>query len=152
MPTQNIIINIGLVMFTAAASWTLSMYKWKRERKAMLLQKDTELRLKLEGMEKQILTLTTQLSPFWAAVQSKIARDLLHPSVQFTEMDVLLHKLERFDISVSERNRLHTLIKQRIVSSDPEVTEEEKKSAEIMEVVMNKVLMERTPLAASHVE
>lgn len=97
---------------------------------------------RLFKMDAQLAVLGTQVSPLWAAVQSKIAKDLTHPSVQFHEMDELLRRLEALTITPKERQRLHDLLIERTTSVDPEVSEAEKESAKLMIGVMDKVLKE----------
>lgn len=97
---------------------------------------------RIELLERTIVEVTTQVKPLWAAVQAKIARDLTHPSPQFQEMDDLLKKLNLLDITDEERVRLGVLLDERIVSTDPEVSEDEKDSARLMKGVMEKVIGE----------
>jgi hypothetical protein len=104
---------------------------------------------RLTVIDSQMAMLMTQVSPLWAAVQSKIAKDLTHPSPQFEEMDALLRDLEALKLSTEGKERLLVLLEERIHSVDPEVTEAEKESARLLEGVMEKVLEEAetdTPL------
>lgn len=93
-------------------------------------------------LESKLSVLGVQISPLWAAVQSKIAKDLTHPSPQFHEMDELLRRLEALTITDSERERLHTLLIERTESTDAEVSDAERKSAALMIGIMDKVLKE----------
>jgi hypothetical protein len=93
-------------------------------------------------VDTQMAVLLTQVSPLWAAVQSKIAKDLTHPHKQFKEMDGLLEKLEALSITDEERVRLRDLLKERATSQDAEVNDEERASAKLMIGVMEKVLSE----------
>src|SRR3972149_10959349 len=70
-------------------------------------QKDDDLIRKLVA---DMALMQMQISPFWAAVQSKIADDLHHPSPQFAEMDSLLVKLSALVITPVERDRLEYLL------------------------------------------
>lgn len=93
-------------------------------------------------VDQQMAVLLTQVSPLWAAVQSKIAKDLTHPSIQFQEMDELLRRLEALTITDDERERLHDLLRERSTSQDPEVSEDERASAKLMIGIMEKVVAE----------
>lgn len=97
---------------------------------------------RLGKIEAQLGILGTQVSPLWAAVQSKIVKDLTHPSVQFHEMDELLRRLDALTITDLERARLDYLLKERRVSTDPEVTAIERKKANVMIDIMDLVLDE----------
>ena len=93
-------------------------------------------------VDKNMAVLLTQVSPLWAAVQSKIAKDLTHPHVQFKEMDELLRQLEAMEITDDGRERLHELLRERSTSQDPEVSDEERNSARLMIGIMEKVVAE----------
>lgn len=111
---------------------------------AAAIKKDhDELVAKVEELQKELLVLKTQVSPLWAVVQSTIVRELTHPSPQFHEMDELMHKLEALTIEPGERFRLMVMLDERITSNDPEVTDSEKDSAQILKLVMRKVSQER---------
>jgi hypothetical protein len=97
---------------------------------------------RLGKIEGQIAVLGVQVSPLWAAVQSKIAKDLTHPSPQFQEMDELLRQLEALTIGDEDRERLEVLLVERMSSTDPEVSDDERASAKLMIGVMRKVLEE----------
>lgn len=97
---------------------------------------------RLGKIESQLAVLGVQVSPLWAAVQSKIAKDLTHPSPQFQEMDELLRQLEALTITDADRTRLEVLLTERMTSTDPEVTDDERESAKLMIGVMRKVLEE----------
>ena len=97
---------------------------------------------RLENLDKQLEVLQVKIAPFWAAAQTKIAKDLTHPSEQFHEMDALLRKLEALEITTSDRTRLHTLLQERSVSVDAEVTDMERKKALIMIQLMDVVIDE----------
>jgi hypothetical protein len=118
----------------------------RQERSARLQEQHEELVQRIDLFEKtiieQLAVLATKISPLWAAVQEKIARDLTHPSPQFQEMDQLLHELNTLDITDEGRERLATLLDERIISTDPEVSEAERKSARLMKGVMAKVIDE----------
>lgn len=105
-------------------------------------QRDKALDERLSVIDSQMQMLMTQVSPLWAAVQSKIAKDLTHPSPQFAEMDELLKDLESLQLTPGGKDRLLTLLEERIHSTDPEVTDAEKESARLLEGVMEKVLEE----------
>lgn len=103
---------------------------------------DKMLAERLTVIDSQMAMLMTQVSPLWAAVQSKIAKDLTHPHAQFQEMDELLRDLEAMKLSTAGKARLLVLLEERIHSTDPLVTEQEKESARLLEGVMEKVLEE----------
>lgn len=94
-------------------------------------------------LEQEVAILKTQMSPLWSSVQSQIARDLTHPHPQFAEMDELLQRLENLTITDAERVRLGLLLEERILSTDPEISEDERASAKLLKGVMKKVLKEK---------
>jgi hypothetical protein len=93
-------------------------------------------------LQKQVTVLETQVKPLWDSTQSRLAKDLTHPSPQFKEADALLGKLQAHEIEESERQRLLVLLAERARSTDPEVSPAEKESARIMPIVMKKALSE----------
>lgn len=97
---------------------------------------------RLGKIEAQLAALGVQVSPLWAAVQSKMVKDLTHPSPQFQEMDELLRQLEALTINDVDRDRLEVLLTERMTSTDPEVSDDERESAKLMVGVMKKVLVE----------
>jgi hypothetical protein len=115
--------------------------KFKRLVEQIKKQEDI-FRDNLNQLNVQMATISTQIAPFWAAVQTKIAKDLTHPSAQFQEMDQLLRDLESMKITPKGRQRLHTLLEERITTNDPEVSKDEKESARLMKNVMAKVIIE----------
>lgn len=100
---------------------------------------DKTLTGEIAHLREQLASLETQVSPLWAAVQAKIIRDLTHPSPQFQEMDELMRRLAALKITEAERVRLSSLLEERIISNDPEVSDDEKESARLMKVIMEKV-------------
>ena len=100
------------------------------------------LLVRLEALERQLLVMSTQLSPMWAGVQARISADLTHPHPQFAEMDELLRKLEALTITEADRRRLRELLVERAASNDPAVSQEERESAQLMIGVMAKVRQE----------
>jgi hypothetical protein len=82
----------------------------------------------------------TQVSPLWARVQSQISSDLHHPDKQYSEMDDLLEKLDRLEITLVERERLKVLLRER--ATDTRADEMERSSARMMITVMERVLIE----------
>lgn len=131
---------VGIVS-TFLATW---FWKYKSKNDAYKVSIDN----KLASLELQIVALNTQISPFWAAVQTKIAKDLTHPHIQFKEMDELLLELENLTITINGRARLLELINERIISIDPKVSQSEKNSAKIMKIVMEKVVTEANESAS----
>jgi hypothetical protein len=135
----NILLG-ALLAFMAAWFWNYRKNADQSKHDAEVeRQKDVA---RISALESRVEMLNMQLSPFWAAVQTKIAADLTHPSVQFQEMDALLRSLQNLTIGSAERDRLEVLLHQRAVTDDPEVSEDEKKSARLMIGVMEKVISE----------
>jgi hypothetical protein len=89
-----------------------------------------------------IATLKTQVSPLWARVQARISEDLHHPHPRYYEMDKLLESLEALTITTDERIRLKELLLERSVDMHEDITEEQRKKAQLMIQVMELVLLE----------
>jgi hypothetical protein len=106
--------------------------------------RDKEFADRLAILTTNLATLSTKVGLFWTTVQARIANDLHHPHTQFAEMDHLLAKLVAGFLDDSERARLEVLIDERIISTDPEVSESERNSAKMMIDVMDKALKEST--------
>lgn len=130
---------------------TLIAVYFRRKSSAEIDKKTAEAERKADNKEleewrasvdRQMAVLLTQVSPLWAALQTKVAKDLTHPSEQFHEMDELLRRLEALTITDVERERLRVLLLERSTSQDPEVSEEERESAKLMIGIMKKVLDE----------
>lgn len=132
-------VQIGLPLAVVAISF-LATWFWRYRSQMDAERAATATRI--ADLEQQMAVVSTQVSPLWAAVQSKIARDLTHPHPQFKEMDELLRQLEALKITDAGRVRLGLLLEQRIISTDPAITDEERESAKIMKVVMRKVVGE----------
>lgn len=138
--------TILAIVFGAALTFIATWF-WSYRRTVEQNNRDVETErvkdvARIGALESRVEMLNMQLSPFWAAVQTKIAADLTHPSPQFAEMDSLLRSLQNLTIGSAERDRLEVLLHQRAVTDDPEVSEDEKKSARLMIGVMEKVVIE----------
>jgi len=96
----------------------------------------------LQKMRIQIEVLSTQVSPLWAQIQSRIAADLHHPHPRYFEMDKLLEKLEALTITEDERKRLDTLLAERSVDFHDDITDIQRKEAKLMSQVMHIVILE----------
>ncbi len=131
--------QIGFVLFSAALVFVATWF-W-RYRSRVEKERDEAAEWRSE-MELKIAVLGTQMMPLWSAVQSQIAKDLTHPHPQFRVMDSLLRKLESLTITHDERRQLSVLLDERIVSTDPAVSDAERESAKLMKGVMAKVLVE----------
>jgi len=138
--------KIGMVLFGAAIGFIATWY-WKRKERVQKQEDDAKRDrraddTRISDLEKRVAELSAQVSPFWSAIQAKIIKDLTHPSPQFAPMDRLLAKLLSLQITPLEHRVLDRLIEERIVSTDPEITEEEKSSAKILKLVIPKVIAE----------
>jgi len=128
------------VLFLGAALAFLAKWFWSvREDNAKKSHENDE---RIRQLENDVKSLSDKVSPFWAAVQARISKDLHHPSPQFEEMDGLLHELSLLTITDEGRERLESLLRMRAVTDDPEVSSSEKDSAKLMMVVMRKTLEE----------
>ncbi len=101
-----------------------------------------ELIKRTNEQDRQIVILQSQISPFWSAVQTKIAEDLHHPEPEFAEMDNLLEQLESLTITEGGRTKLKGLLVERSDATHPAIKPSERGSAQLMLSVMEKVLTE----------
>jgi hypothetical protein len=97
---------------------------------------------RLREQDRKIAVLETQLSPLWARVQAQISSDLHHPHERYLEMDTLLEKLEALKITDPERRRLKELLEERSRDMHEDITEEQRKKAQLMIQVMDLVVIE----------
>ena len=118
-----LVVVFGIVL-TAVIAYCVSMNSQMRE------------------MQVKVAELSTQVSPLWASVQARIARDLHHPHPRYIEMDGLLEKLEALSITISERERLKILLLERSTDMHPDITEAQREKAKLMIQVMNIVVLE----------
>lgn len=96
--------------------------------------------------ERRLTTLETQMTPFWATLQTKLADALHHPHPESQESDRLLEKLEKLTITAEERDRLRILLTE--VIENPTVLVEEKAKAQLLLVAMPLVIAERHAIIA----
>lgn len=97
---------------------------------------------RIRGLEDRLAQAEFRVTPLWEKVQQQLVDDLHHPHSKHLETDLLLEKLNALTINNLERDRLKELLVERSV--DPTVSEAEKKSAELMIYVMERVLLEAT--------
>lgn len=95
---------------------------------------------RMRTLETTVATLDTKVGPLWSQVQSRVAQELHHDDPKYAEMDHLLEELIALRISEPDRSRLRKLLTDR--STDPLVTEAEHKSAQLMLLTMDKVVIE----------
>lgn len=134
------IISVVLTVLLAVLGWVFVVWNQGAKRRTDLLEKQDE---RLDAIEKQMLTLDFKVTPMWAKVQKSISSDLHQPHAKYAETDHLLEQLEALTISPGGRIRLKELLEERSKDMSSDVTESERKSAEIMSVVMDKVLTEQ---------
>ena len=137
------ITPLMLLLFGTAATFAATAFWRNLDRAEKARAKEKE---RVDKMESDLALLLSQFSPFWKSVESQIIKDLTHPSPQFKQMDDLLRKLEALTITPEERSRLIELLRERMVTSDPEVSPSERESAKIMITVMGKVVDEALQL------
>jgi hypothetical protein len=87
-------------------------------------------------------TLKTQMSPFWASVERIVSAELHHPSARYAEMDGLLEKLDVLTITDEERERLRVLLLERSNDEHADITESQKQKALLLIPLMDVVLEE----------
>ncbi len=83
-----------------------------------------------------------ELRPFWKRAQLEIGAILHHPHPRYAETDGLLEQLELLTITSEGRTRLEHLLQARAVDMHEDITEDQRRSAEIMLLVMKQVLAE----------
>lgn len=99
-----------------------------------------ELFTKISRLEENLRTASV---PLWSAVQKQIVRDLHQPHMRYLEMDTLLEKLESMTISPTERDRLKVLLEERSIDMTEDVTMDQRISAKMMSLVMEKVQFQK---------
>jgi hypothetical protein len=128
---SGIIIGVTVAMFAALLAAIAALYG------------------RLRDLEDKMAIVTTQVSPLWKQVESRIAAELHHPHPRYAEMDQLLEQLEARPLQLSDasRLRLKELLSLRAVDTHPDITPQQRSSAALMLGVMDKVL-EETAMAA----
>lgn len=116
----------------------------------MLWQLVREKSKERREMERRLTTLETQMTPFWATLQTKLADALHHPHPESKESDRLLERLEKLTITPEERARLRVLLAE--VIANPNVSVEEKAKAQLLLVAMPLVIAERHAIIADVVK
>lgn len=101
----------------------------------------------LAEMEKKIVELQTQVTPFWGAIQKQVADALHHPHPEAAPVDELLEKLEALTITPDERSDLKNLLQG--VVDDPDSPEEDRHRAAILLLTMPLVLAEKDKIIAA---
>jgi hypothetical protein len=96
------------------------------------------LLFRLRKAEHSIVALETQVSPFWASLQTKIVDALHQPDVKHAATDELLEKLQDLRITSAERRTLETRLKNIKHTATSDVAEK----AEALLMVMPLVLQE----------
>jgi hypothetical protein len=102
----------------------------------------------IADMREEIAILRTRVSPLWAQIQTRIATDLHHPHPRYLEMDTLLEKLELLTITPAERERLEVLLLDRSLDMHDDITEVQRKEAQLMSQVMHIVVLESKGMTA----
>jgi len=120
--SPNLIDGILIAAFTALLGIIIGLFK------------------RVRTMETTIAQLDTKVGPLWAQVQSKVAQELHHDDPKYAEMDKLLEQLINLTLTPENRSRLKTLLIAR--TTDPHVSDEEQKSAQLMLLTMDKVVTE----------
>ncbi len=108
----------------------------RKERSHILEDDQRQIVKRIEALELAVVEIKTPVDLLWAVVQAKLVKDLTHPSPQFHEMDYLMRDYKAQILDEKGKDRLAMLIDARIISTDPEVTEEEKISALLMKDVL----------------
>lgn len=132
-------LNTGLIIAVATAILALvtGIYLQTRQERIATAKELTKWQ---QSVDTTLAKHGTQLSPLWARVQDQISADLHHPDTEHSEMDHLLEKLDRLEITLAERAVLRQLLVER--SHDPRVSESEQESAVMMITVMARTLTE----------
>lgn len=134
------IISVVLTVLLAVLGWAFVVWNQGAKRRTDLLERQNN---RLDVIEKQLLTMDFKITPLWAKVQKSISEDLHQPHKKYAETDKYLEELEALTITEEGRVRLKELLLQRSLDMSEDVTESERKSAEIMSVVMDKALAEQ---------
>lgn len=135
MSEQSITILVAVLLLVAG--WCFTVLIRKSDRSAQEAKETEKWR---KDVEDRLTKMEFPVATLWAKVQRQLAEDLHHPNIAMAEMDDLLEKLEKVEISVSETARLKELLIAR--SENPNTPKTEQASARIMATVMDKVLEE----------
>lgn len=91
-----------------------------------------------------IRQLRTPVKPIWAKVQRTISEDLRLHSVpaKYKRMAELIYRLEDLSITDRERTEVKVLLVEFSKDMNPKITKAQRESADIMTIIMGKVLIE----------
>lgn len=134
------LVPIGLLI--VGLLWNL-----QRDRRKERLVEDEKKLKERDDLQRRLTQLETQISPFWATLQTKLADALHHPHPESLESDALLEKLEKLTITGPERDRLGVLLSETI--ADPKIATEEKAKAQMLILAMPLVTGERAGIKAA---
>jgi DNA-binding transcriptional regulator YdaS (Cro superfamily) len=94
---------------------------------------------RLRSMERSIAVLQTQVSPFWASIQTKVADALHQPDIQHAVTDSLLEKLVSGNLQPIEQGQLERKLQTMVTTSPTDVAEK----AQVLLTVMPLVVKEK---------
>lgn len=88
--------------------------------------------------------LRTPVKPIWAKVQRTISEDLRLPSLpaKYKRMGDLIYRLEDLSITDKERTEVKALLVEFSTDMNPKISKAQRESADIMSIIMGKVLLE----------
>ena len=104
-------------------------------------------RAEIDKLTSDVKRLQDQVVPLYQGFQNILGDHLTHPSDEFKEADLKLASLRLFEITDDDRQRLTVLMKQRSVTDNPKVSDQEKNEALVMIAVMPLVVEERAQAA-----
>lgn len=131
----------ALVLFFVCR-WILALTRRVKARTAAF----AKLEERVTAGDKRWETLSTEVRPLWATLQTKLGADLTDSADHFKEPRRLVAKLEALTITKSEREQLELFMAQR--SMDESVPPRERLKAKIMPDIMELVLEEAEDTSA----
>lgn len=141
---SSLLAKVGLATLSAALTLVVTLFMRYRARAEAAadarLARMAASDLAITTLQTQVEVLSAQVKPVLTVVWDRITKDLIHPEPQFAEMDALMHDLESLSLTEAGHARLLVLLKARITSTDPAVSDDEKESAQVVEIVMRKAI------------
>jgi len=135
-----IIIGLLVTIILALAGFAFRIWMRSSQQKIELSNKNSE---EIEKMKARIAELEFPVKLLWANKQREFSEALHHPHAKDHEMDELLEKLNKIDITPDEVDRLKVLLLARSKDMSDDVSEEERIIAARMAGVMNETVLEQ---------
>ena len=146
---QAILNSAGLILLTAVLTFVMAAFWNQRSKKdaearakaTALAEAEAHMRGRISDLEKQLIALTSVVTPLSAAMQAVFIKELTH--FHTPELDDLLTKVQDGTLEDAEESRLLTLLEERSRDLDGRIPDSERDVATMFPMMMKRVKAER---------